>query len=115
MGPRAPRKVRADPGQTFELPLSALHLRKPQYPKGNHKNSDPFCAVQSPAGQKPTQGNICCTTRDTQRLPRRLLANFPNESVVVKMQQCRCSHDSGKNTFNGVDADIRFGQTQPTV
>ena len=71
--------------------------------------------MQSPAGQKTTQRNICCTTGDTQRLPRRLLANFPNESVVVEMEECRCSHDAGKNIFNGVDADIRFGQTQPTV
>ena len=31
------------------------------------------------------------------------------------MEQCRCSHDAGKDIFNGVDADKRFGQTQPTV
>src|SRR6266487_1992965 len=31
------------------------------------------------------------------------------------MKQGRRSHYAGENTFNGFDADIRLGQTQPTV
>ena len=115
MSPHARRKIRNNRAQTFQFASATLYFGIPEYRERNHKNSDPFYAVQSPTWQKTTQRNICCTTGDTQRLPRRLLANFPNESVVVEMEECRCSHDAGKNIFNGVDADIRFGQTQPTV
>ena len=52
MGARACWKIRSDRRQTLELTLSAVHLRKPEHPKRNDEDSEPFRAVQSPAGQR---------------------------------------------------------------
>src|SRR4029077_10221165 len=115
MGPHARRKIRNNRAQTFQFASATLYFGIPESRERNHKNSDPFYAVQSPTGQKTTQRNICCTTGDTQRLPRRLLANFPNESVIVKMKQRRRSNHSRENAFHNIDADARLVITKRAI
>src|SRR5262249_39583241 len=56
------------------------------------------------------------------RLASGFLAHLPDESVVIKMEQRRCSHHTGENAFDGLDADTRFeiaersvGEDQPNI
>src|SRR5207245_10731388 len=95
--------------------LREPHLAKPKCAKRNDKNSDPFRAMQGPAGQKTARRNICCPAADAERLSSRFLAHFPDESVVIKMEQRRSGHYTSEDAFDYVDIDARLEITQRPV
>src|SRR4029077_20288653 len=109
------RKVSNNGAETLKLTLGRVYLREPKRCKRYNKDSYPLCAVQRPTRQQGVCGNLSGAAADAERLSRGFLADFPNEAVVIKMEQCRSGHDPGENPFNDVDAHIRLGQTQPTV
>src|SRR5207253_8111073 len=99
----------------FKFILREPHLPKPKCAKRNDKNSDPFRTMQGPAGQKTARRNICCPAADAERLSSRFLAHFPDESVVIKMEQRRSGHHTSEHAFDCVDADVRFEIAQGHV
>src|SRR5437867_2895535 len=115
MRPRTNRKIGDDLGETFKLAPRGAHLPKPECPKGNDKNSNPFHAVQGPTREKTIRRNIGCAATDAERLSSGFLAYFPNESIVIKMEQHRSGHHTGEHAFDCIDADIRFEITQRPV
>ena len=99
-------KVGHNQSEPLELGPSSAHFAKPKCAKGDDKHSYPFYAVQCPTGQETISGNIGGVPGYAERLPGRFLAHFPNETVVIKMQQRRSSHDPREHAFDGVDADV---------
>src|SRR6266496_201907 len=99
----------------FKFTLRQAHLPKPECGKRNDKNSHPLRAMQSPAREKTAPRNICRAAADAKRLSSRFLAHFPNESVVIKMEQRRSRHHTGEYSFDYVDVDIRLEVTQRSV
>src|SRR2546426_4119440 len=106
----------------FKLILREPHLPKPKCAKRNDKNSDPFRTMQGPAGQKTARRNICCPAADAERLSSRFLAHFPDESVVIKMEQRGSGHYTSEDAFDYGDIDARLkipqrpvGKDQPHV
>src|SRR5262245_25465133 len=67
MSARTGWKIGNDRRQAIELTPGTVHLGEPEHPQRNHENSDPFCAVQSPAGQETAQRDIGCSTGDAER------------------------------------------------
>src|SRR6266487_5887325 len=99
----------------FKFTLRQAHLPKPECGKRNDKNSHPLRAMQSPAREKTAPRNICRAAADAKRLSSRFLAHFPNESVVIKMEQRRRGHYTSEDAFDYVDADTRLEVTQRPV
>src|SRR6266576_5892057 len=99
----------------FKFTMRETHLSKPECAKRNDKNGHPFRAVQCPARKKTIRRNIGCAAADAKRLSSRFLAHFPNESVVIKMEQRRSRHHSGEHPFDYVDVDSRVEVTQRPV
>src|SRR5439155_20871384 len=99
----------------FKFILREPHLAKPKWAKRNDKNSDAFRTMQGPAGQKTARRNICCPAADAERLSSTFLAHFPDESVVIKMEQRLSVHYTVEDAFDYVDIDARLEITQRPV
>src|SRR5207302_9435709 len=115
MLPRTNRKIGDDLAQTFKFTPRGAYLPKPEGSKGNDKNSHPFRAVQGPARQKTTRPDIGGAAADAERLPSGFLPDFPNEPVVIKMQQRGSGNHTGKDAFDDVDPDTRLEIAQRPV
>src|SRR6202043_4283460 len=48
----------------------------------------------------------CASAGKSKMLARCPLAHFPDEAVVIKMEQSRSRHQTGKKTFDDVDLRI---------
>src|SRR4030095_3165704 len=108
MRPRAGWKIGHDHGDAIKFAPDRVRLPKPERSQWNDKNTNPFCAVQRPAWEKPFRRNIGCATADAERLPSRFLAHFPNESVVIKMEQRRSGHHTGEHVLDLLAANTRL-------
>src|SRR5262249_39164521 len=89
MRPHTGWDISNDRGEALDLNLCGMHFREPKRCKRYNKDAYPFRAVQRPTWQKSICGNISGATADAERLSRGFLANFPDEAVVIKMEQCR--------------------------
>src|SRR6266404_1174934 len=103
---RAGRKIRHHPGRAINFRLLAVQLAEPKRGKGNHERDRPFRTVQHPTGKETALRDVSRAAGDPKRLARRFFADFPNESVVIKMQQAGSGNDASKNTLYGFEADV---------
>src|SRR5437762_7329572 len=103
MRPRTIRKISDDHGEALELIPRDVHLPVPECTKRNDKNSRPFRAVQGPTRKKPFRRDISGATTDAERLSSGFFPYFPNEPVVIKMQEGGSGHHPGKYAFDYVD------------
>src|SRR5207248_2901657 len=98
-----------------ELIPRDVHLPVPECTKRNDKNSRPFGAVQGPTRKKPFRRDISGATTDAERLSSGFFPYFPNEPVVIKMQEGGSGHHPGKYAFDYVDPDARLEIAQRPV
>src|SRR5205814_8427446 len=104
MRPRTSGNIGDNKGEAFKLTANGPHLPNPEGSQWNDKSSHPFRAMQGPTREKTTCRDIGCATADAERLSSGLLAYFPDESVVIKMEQGRSRHHAGEDALDCVDA-----------
>ena len=100
MRPGTGRKIGRDHRDPIKFASRRVRLSKPERSQRNDENAYPFRPVQRPARKKTPCRNIRCPAADPERLSGRLLAHFPDESVVIKMEQRRRRHYSGEDAFD---------------
>src|SRR5207249_7196751 len=115
MRPRTSGNIGDDKGETFKLTANGAHLANPECPQWNDRSSHPFCAVQSPIREKTICRNIGGASANAKRLSRGFLPHFPNESVVIKMEQGRSRHHAGEHALDRFDAYTRLEITERAV
>src|SRR5450759_3029246 len=104
----AGRDILNEPCTPLELRHVDVCLPKPKRAQRQHEYRCPFQSMPCPTGQNATQRHISCSTAKTQRLARRTLPNFPDKSIVIKMEQCGSGDYAGENTLNDVDSEMRI-------
>ena len=71
-----------------------------------HKHHRPLRSVQCPSRQKSAQAHIRGAAFESERLSRRFFANFPDKTVVIKMQKSRRCHDTREHARDGVHSNV---------
>src|SRR5207244_6102984 len=113
--PRTGGNIGDDKGETVKLTPNGAYLSNPECPQRNDESSHPFRAVQGPTREKIIRRNIGRASADAKRLSSGFLAHFPNESVVIKMEQGRSGHHSGEHALDRFDAYTGLEITERAV
>src|SRR5580765_3081799 len=92
-----------------------MRLPKPQRSKRHHEHAHPFQPVPCPTGEHTAERYISGSTGKPERLTRRALPNFPDKSVIIKMQQRRSGHYPGENPFDGIHSEMRIDEGNRAV
>src|SRR5215510_1870746 len=107
--------VRDEPSTPLYLRHVEMCLPKPERAQRDNEHQRPFQAVPCPARKHTAERYISSSTSEPERLARGTLANFPDKSVVVKMQQCGSGHHAGKDAFDRVDPEMRIDEGKRAV
>src|SRR4029453_1110156 len=105
---RAVRHIRDHPRHPLHLGNGKMRLPEPQRAEWHHEYAYPFQAVPRPAGKHAAERHISGSTSEPERLTRRALPNFPDKSVIIKMQQRGSGHYACEDAFDGVHSEMRI-------
>src|SRR5439155_26743844 len=107
MRSRTIRKISDDHDEAFELVPRDVHLPVPECSKRNDKNSRPFRRARPNSEETLSSRYQPCRHR-FREIVEWIFPYFPNEPIVIKMQERGGGHDAGKHAFDSLDPDTRF-------
>ena len=106
----AVRHIRDQPRRPLHVGNGKMRLPEPQRSKRHHEHAHPFQPVPCPTGKHTAERYISGSTGKPERLTRRALPNFPDKSVIIKMQQRGSGHHAGENAFDGIHSEMRIDE-----
>src|SRR6476620_9254676 len=109
------RNIRDHRGAPLYVRNCKMRLPEPQRSKRHHEHAHPFQPVPCPTRKHTAERYISGSTGKPQRLTRRALPNFPDKSVIIKMQQRRGGYQPGENPFDGLHPDMRVDEGNRAV
>src|SRR5438093_3780219 len=103
-------------------PRHSLHIRdrevrlpKPERSERHHEYTHPFQPVPCPTRNHTAERYVGGSSGEPERLTSRTLANFPDKSVVIKMQERGSGDHTRQDAFNRVDSEMRINEGERAI
>src|ERR1700736_3308440 len=106
MSPLAARQIGHDPAFTFGFRDLVTNLADPHGAQRNDEHSHPLEAMKHPARKELVGRWGCGSSSKSQVFPGSAFAHFPDETIVIEMEQTGRGHQPVQRPLYGVDLNF---------